>query len=836
MWLRCVPLVVRSAVAEIGVLGTAAPWWFGRAGVAVTDIRESVDGSTTVRLAGLDAKERSLGSLRFELEGIVADGVSAVADAVEHWRGRHAETFVEEVNPFLRRLARLVQKVGEGKGAVAAWPEVAVRDPLEERAVDSAAVEVPASAGTSAAYPAKLDVLADWCSSVHERVPSLAAAVGLDGVTAEVTRPQRGLDLMTPQGSWANEPWSTGQWPNEPWRPSVLVEPEPVLETVSRDPALYVHVPDVSELVAVIIGGAGHLGAFTAAVALAFRREDERLLELVLAHPGLADELLAGWEDGQIGAESSLVIVLAYFDVFDSATTGDEDGLISLDDLAEIAGSTDVPRYVREAAAYLSGNPELFRLIETVNDTTQPPVTDQFGQHTGDGRMSRQDVELFLELNDHLRVIDEHFTTFDSAAHPDRPPDGSIDLADLDALAGGDDAVAATATWLLANGPLYDRVARYQTGGGSDTAPITIDSLVALSVDQQVHADSPPAAAAFVERRLDTLLGRSMGDAATGEGMYALFDTALTTSDQREELMGQVIDKVAEDGEIHNPGLPLAYANGTAANMDTIHSRINDDFDLDGADRAFFQDTHAFLRETMRDTDAAEVVTGAARDYFGRRLDLLPSGAGREFHLNETGRTIGVITQAQANAVIAEARRSPDAAQAQAGSLNFLVGLIPYVGELNDLAGIGGTSLGNLVSDASDDTAADAAARAYLDELDEVGAVTMTTHHYNDGMIDPHDAVVSMRDYLERLDDDSVSLTEAEVERIFFNWDGTPREHLPLRGMSEEQRTAFGQWAISTGVGRTAVDESATPLQNDVTRLRDGFRDVEPLTNQHGVG
>jgi hypothetical protein len=76
---------------------------FWRVEVAVTDVRENVDGSTTVRIAGLEAKETSLGSIRFELEGMVADGVSAAAAAVEGWRGGHVQTFVEEVNPLLRR-------------------------------------------------------------------------------------------------------------------------------------------------------------------------------------------------------------------------------------------------------------------------------------------------------------------------------------------------------------------------------------------------------------------------------------------------------------------------------------------------------------------------------------------------------------------------------------------------------------------------------------------------------------------------------------------------------------------------------------------------------------
>ena len=58
----------------------------------MTDVRENVDGSTTVRIAGLDAKESSLASIRFELEGMVADGVSAATAAIEGGASAHLTT------------------------------------------------------------------------------------------------------------------------------------------------------------------------------------------------------------------------------------------------------------------------------------------------------------------------------------------------------------------------------------------------------------------------------------------------------------------------------------------------------------------------------------------------------------------------------------------------------------------------------------------------------------------------------------------------------------------------------------------------------------------------
>src|SRR5690606_20381908 len=141
------------------------------------------------------------------------------------------------------------------------------------------------------------------------------------------------------------------------------------------------------------------------------------------------------------------------------------------------------------------------------------PELDPAGNYDGDGRMSHDDIELFLEFNDHLTVLDENFATFDNAAYPDRDPDGVINLDDLYALAEGEGAAAATAAWLIAHSPLYDRVARHRDRGGMATE-ITTESLVVLSVDQQVHADSAPDAAAFVDRHLDDLLGEPVGRTA----------------------------------------------------------------------------------------------------------------------------------------------------------------------------------------------------------------------------------------------------------------------------------------------------------------------------------
>ncbi len=98
----------------------------------------------------------------------------------------------------------------------------------------------------------------------------------------------------------------------------------------------------------------------------------------------------------------------------------------------------------------------------------------------------------------------------------------------------------------------------------------------------------------------------------------------------------------------------------------------------------------------------------------------------------------------------------------------------------------------------------------------------------------PREALASMRTYFAGPHEEPIELTDTQMERIFFDYDGTPRERLSLSQMTEDQRTAFGRWATSVGVTRTAGDEAETQLQNDMSKLRDGVQDADRFIYQHG--
>ncbi|HZM42567.1 MAG TPA: hypothetical protein VFB94_25795, partial [Acidimicrobiales bacterium] len=134
------------------------------------DVRVDVDGSTTVRVYGLDAKAASISTAQFELESLVADGLRFGRGALEAWRGRHAEAFVENANGLLRDLDRLAAKVARAKRTADAWPDAPRRDRFGEEDAASARLAVTVEHGASAAVPEKLDEFRAWCDGAAERV------------------------------------------------------------------------------------------------------------------------------------------------------------------------------------------------------------------------------------------------------------------------------------------------------------------------------------------------------------------------------------------------------------------------------------------------------------------------------------------------------------------------------------------------------------------------------------------------------------------------------------------------------------------------------------------
>ena len=164
----------------------------------------------------------------------------------------------------------------------------------------------------------------------------------------------------------------------------------------------------------------------------------------------------------------------------------------------------------------------------------------------------------------------------------------------------------------------------------------------------------------------------------------------------RETLMERVIDYVGEHDEINNPHLRGAFAAGVDANMNVIDERINTPFRYDEGERPEgvldrYMNTHDFLRETMRDADAAVAIHESISEYGMEEVGELPTDSEeREARLRQLGRIQGLVTEAQYNAEVGaeiDELMSRSAIGPTPGSVtNYAISWIPVAGNINDLA------------------------------------------------------------------------------------------------------------------------------------------------------
>jgi hypothetical protein len=779
----------------------------------MSDVREWTDGTETVRIYGLDAKATSLATAQLELEMLLDDGVRAGRDALGRWRGRHAETFVADADELFRKLSSLALAVGEAKRTLQAWPDPTYADPFGDDAAQAGWLDEPPHRDhASGAEPDDLDVFVLWCQAVCERIPSLTSDVNLDGVTADVTRPVPIFSFPELVPDWG--------LPADP-TPPLAPEPEPQIETFTTDPAVYVSVPDVGHRSGTIVTRAGELGPWASGVAVAFRLGDEQLLDFVLAHPELADELAAGFTDGVLGGESAAVILLAYFDEFDGALTGDTDGRVSLDDIRAMSCNGTVPGYVEQAAQRLLDSPQMFMLLETMNDGMDN-ASDIVGNN-GDDIVTRQDIEAFVELNDHVAVLEQNFDAFDTAAHGGSG-DGTVSVSDLQALAGGEGEIAAAAAWLLDHGDALTRVAYYDRakdgflGGVSGSPTVSATSLTLLAVDQQTYADDPNQAAAFVDRRFEPLMGERIGHLASPDGMQATFTSALTGSDQGAALLERVITEVADDGTIHNTGLPPAFAQATAAHMEVLDHRINAPFGHQSAEaaRQGLVEAHDFFREVSRYPEAAERLRQAVNEYGMTQVgSATDTGGGRALELKYVGRVQEVLNIAQNNAMTDEALADLHEAidgggiGPTPGSLTeYGVSFIPYADTVDGIA----DALGFNSSDAVDWLLGPLDVRSE-DAFDALSEAERVNH------IRRAQGVIDRSIWLAvDLYHNDPSDPAAVAGRQFFDADGNVRTD-----MTAGEAQAFREWATDTVIGD---DDIPGPRYHDEDDIGAGADEV----------
>ncbi|MGH9185552.1 MAG: hypothetical protein ACRD0U_07040, partial [Acidimicrobiales bacterium] len=397
------------------------------------------------------------------------------------------------------------------------------------------------STGTASAQPAALRGYVTAATEQDWQFTGAAAAVTTSGLTADVSV-QRSLNAQE-RAEWEDR--GVPQFEIE----TALVwgDPQPVAVTEVFG------LPDLSGQATALHSDSDGLSAWVTAVAFAFERADQGLLQLLLDYPDLAGYFAGGLlGDGRMSGDAALAIVLANLDRFDIAAEGEgADGEVSLADLEAIANDPNAPAHLRDAAAYLVAN----RLFLSQASIADQPLS--YEVRPDDAMLTAAGITTFLQYNGAIRSVALNFDRLDTARHPDQDPDGYVSVNDLRAAADDESlpqSVRDAASFLLANGMLTQRLASYERANvdrmtynsygeytlTDDPMGFTYDSVVALAVDQQAFASDPAAAHRFV---LSLPMADEHGDGGlpitltSDEGVKALANAALT--DAQHDLTDQ---------------------------------------------------------------------------------------------------------------------------------------------------------------------------------------------------------------------------------------------------------------------------------------------------------
>jgi hypothetical protein len=158
-----------------------------------------------------------------------------------------------------------------------------------------------------------------------------------------------------------------------------------------------------------------------------------------------------------------------------------------------VRNDLSLPPYVRDAAAHLLDSPTLVRLA------------------AGGGKhLTRDGIRTFVEMNQTVRTVDQHFALFDTAAKGGKP-DGFVSNDDLKATANDqslDSNVRQAAQWLLDHPEQLLLLGSYSRakylGRTPDSNPVVDyrgfarQDLIGRIVDGQAYGDNPQAAERFV--------------------------------------------------------------------------------------------------------------------------------------------------------------------------------------------------------------------------------------------------------------------------------------------------------------------------------------------------
>jgi hypothetical protein len=317
----------------------------------------------------------------------------------------------------------------------------------------------------------------------------------------------------------------------------------------------------------------------------------------------------------------------------------------------------------------------------------------------------------------------------------------------------------------------------------------------------------------------EALQRRGDYDADGGHALAHLVKAGVTHHDfdTRRGLMVRAIDGVAQQGEIHNPNLRGALAAGVDANMSLIDGRVNAPFGYDEGARPghvldAYNNTHDFLREVMRERDAAVAVHESVRRYGLEGVASLPDDPdARGVRLRQLGRIQGMVTEAEENAgvgaVIDRAVANDTLGPTPGSATNALVGRIPVAGTINEVAQAMGIGAGDGVNWLTEELGSD---YDKLSQEQKEARVQRATDRVDR-------AVWVAQGRYESDTSQGAALRESARGQPFVNRDGSLKS-----SMTDGERQAFREWAVDA-VGN---DDDQGPIYDDHGEIGTGANDV----------
>jgi hypothetical protein len=285
----------------------------------------------------------------------------------------------------------------------------------------------------------------------------------------------------------------------------------------------------------------------------------------------------------------------------------------------------------------------------------------------------------------------------------------------------------------------------------------------------------------------------------------------------REELMDRAITYIGDMDEIRNEHMHDALATGVDRNFNVIDERINQDWQDGQGMNDRILDTHDFLREVMADETAMETVTNRLDEHMRDELVGLPDNeADRQRTLEENGRLLGVFTQAEANAILEAGEGEHAERLRNAGLVDSVAGLVPYVGNANSAADIlFDSSAGDLLFPGDPDIDA---AQARMVEI------------YNESRLSTWSYIA-----MESIDSGAVPPNEAlnqagvapgsDGDFLTGNPGDTNRTVMDINDMSEAQREAFANYMTANDPDNGTF-AYGTDARQDRNNLSAGLNDT----------